>query len=231
MANNKSFQLKGGFCTLTSLQILANDLTLFQEELTKTVKRTPKFFHHTPIIIDLTEAATDIDLQRIKLIMRANKLIPVGIRSEDKHLQKLAIQAGLAIFPHTSAEKEQVIPETTNKKETTPTPPPPQSKIITHPIRSGQQIYSKGDLIILSSVSAGAEILADGNIHVYGHLRGRALAGIMGETSARIFCQSLEAELVSVAGRYLVSEHLQEVKINQYTQVYLENNQLKIEMM
>lgn len=88
---------------------------------------------------------------------------------------------------------------------------PQQTKMVYTPVRSGQQIYAKdGDLIVLAAVSPGAEILADGNIHVYGPLRGRALAGINGNTKARIFCQSLEAELVSIAGQYKISEDLQQ---------------------
>lgn len=91
----------------------------------------------------------------------------------------------------------------------TPPPAPMQSKIITTPVRSGQQVYAAGgDLIVMSSVSAGAEILADGNIHVYGALRGRALAGVRGDSKARIFCQSLEAELISIAGSFKLDEDL-----------------------
>lgn len=81
--------------------------------------------------------------------------------------------------------------------------------MVTTPIRGGQQIYAQGgDLIVLAPVSPGAELLADGNIHVYGPLRGRALAGIKGDTSARIFCQQLAAEMVSIAGQYKVAEDL-----------------------
>lgn len=81
------------------------------------------------------------------------------------------------------------------------------SKVITQPVRSGQQVYAQNaDLIVLASVSTGSELLADGNIHVYGALRGRALAGIKGDTNARIFCSSLQAELVSIAGQYLMPE-------------------------
>jgi len=83
------------------------------------------------------------------------------------------------------------------------------TRIVTEPVRSGTQIYARGgDLIVTAAVSAGAEVMADGNIHVYGRLRGRALAGAAGDTAARIFCTRLEAELVSIAGRYLVSEQL-----------------------
>ena len=83
------------------------------------------------------------------------------------------------------------------------------SKVITTPIRGGQQVYAQGgDLIVLAPVSAGAELLADGNIHVYGPMRGRALAGIKGDRTARIFCQQLGAELLSIAGQYKVAEDL-----------------------
>ncbi len=100
--------------------------------------------------------------------------------------------------------------------------------MVHHPIRSGQQVYAAdGDLIILASVSAGAEILADGNIHVYGALRGRALAGVKGNTSARIFCHNMAAELVSVAGQYKISEDIPGSALGKPCQVYLEDASLK----
>lgn len=106
------------------------------------------------------------------------------------------------------------------------------TKLVTQPVRSGQQIYAQGaDLIIMSQVSEGAEVLADGHIHVYGTLRGRALAGVNGDTSARIFCRSLEAELLSVAGNFVLSEDLRsraEVW-KQPTQVFLHDETLKVE--
>jgi septum site-determining protein MinC len=103
------------------------------------------------------------------------------------------------------------------------------SKIVTTPIRSGQQVYAPGgDLIIMASVSAGAEVLADGNIHIYGALRGRALAGVLGDTSARIFCQSLEAELVSIAGNFKVDEDLRKDHWKTAAQVSLDEQTLCI---
>jgi len=103
------------------------------------------------------------------------------------------------------------------------------NKLITTPIRSGQQVYAPGgDLVVLAPVSAGAEILADGNIHVYGPLRGRALAGVKGDTEARIFCQSLEAELISIAGNYKVNEDLQKEHWKEGIQARLEGDQLVI---
>jgi len=103
------------------------------------------------------------------------------------------------------------------------------AKVIASPIRSGQQVYARdADLIILSAVSNGAEVLADGHIHVYGPLRGRALAGIKGNKKARIFCQSMEAELVSIAGCYQVNEKLTNCDSKTPAQILLKNEQLQI---
>ncbi|MEO1895498.1 MAG: septum site-determining protein MinC, partial [Methylococcales bacterium] len=103
------------------------------------------------------------------------------------------------------------------------------SKIITAQVRSGQRIYSKSDLIILSSVSAGAEIISEGNIHVYGALKGRALAGVLGDQESRIFCLNLEAELISIAGIYQVSENLDTASYKKPIQIYLNNEKLIIQ--
>ncbi len=114
-------------------------------------------------------------------------------------------------------------PVVTKRKATT--------MLIKQTIRSGRQVYAPdGDLIIIGSVSAGAEILADGNIHVYGTLRGRALAGVQGNHSASIFCHSLQAELISIAGIYLLSEDVPEDKIGKITQTSLEQERLQIEV-
>jgi septum site-determining protein MinC len=105
-----------------------------------------------------------------------------------------------------------------------------QSRVITRPVRSGQQIYAEGaDLIVLSQVSEGAEVLADGHIHVYGALRGRALAGVRGDETARIFCQSMEAELVSVAGNFLLRDSFSVDVMKKTVQIYLEGESLCIE--
>lgn len=104
------------------------------------------------------------------------------------------------------------------------------SKVVIHPVRSGRQVYAEGgDLIVLASISPGAELIADGHIHVYGALRGRALAGIAGNAQARIFCRSLEAELVSVAGYWRVRDDIPEELIGKPVQIYLGNEQVVIE--
>jgi len=133
----------------------------------------------------------------------------------------------------TTAEAQQTTSADT-PAHATDTPQPVETKsqetrIIYQPVRSGQQVYAQnGDLIVLAQVSAGAEILADGNIHVYGPLRGRALAGVKGNTKARIFCHSLEAELVSIAGQYKISEDLQNGNWKKAAQIHLEDETLTV---
>jgi septum site-determining protein MinC len=108
--------------------------------------------------------------------------------------------------------------------------PPVAAETITRPIRSGQRRHKRdGDLIILAQVSEGAEVMADGNIHIYGTLRGRALAGVHGDTSARIYCQNLQAELVAIAGHYRVSEDIDDAFKNHPVQIYLSGQYLIIE--
>lgn len=104
-----------------------------------------------------------------------------------------------------------------------------RAKVILNPVRSGQQVYAKGDLIILAPVSAGAEILADGNIHVYSTLRGRALAGVQGDKSARIFCSALQAELISIAGHYKLQENIPTQ--TSPVQIFIEDDQLQIALL
>jgi septum site-determining protein MinC len=102
--------------------------------------------------------------------------------------------------------------------------------VITQPVRSGRQVYAhQGDLVVLATASPGAELLADGHIHVYGPLRGRALAGVSGDTRARIFCRSLEAELVSVAGYWRVRDDIPEDLIGKPVQIFLEDERVMIE--
>ena len=104
------------------------------------------------------------------------------------------------------------------------------ARIIEQPVRSGQQCVSKhGDLILLSQISSSAELIANGNIHVYGTLRGRALCGVHGDTSARIFCTALEADLVSIAGHYKVLEEVPAAVKNRPVQISLQDEQLLIE--
>ncbi len=102
--------------------------------------------------------------------------------------------------------------------------------LITEPVRSGQRIFAdRGDLVVVASVGSGAELVAHGNVHIYGSMRGRALAGVNGDTSARIFCQSLEAELIAIAGLYKTSDDIGPAAWKQRVQAFLDQDALCVE--
>lgn len=224
---------KGNAYTLTTLQLLSLDLEHIQSVLIDKIAQAPKFFEHIPLVLDLqkiTSEQDDVNLMQIVNCLRQHKLLPIGVRGATAKIQEQAKEHGLACLSDT-----KVIDATQNKESKTsikspPTPPPSSTRIITQPVRSGQQIYAQGgDLIVLSTVSHGAEILADGNIHVYAPLRGRALAGVMGDANTYIFCQSLEAELISVAGQYRISEQLKETDVwENSAQISLVDGHLRI---
>lgn len=202
---SQAFKLKGRLYTLTVLSVLEKNSDEFNQHLAEVVSQAPKFFHQTPIVLDFSELpAESIDLADFIRCVREQGLIPVAIQHGQAALDTLAPCHGLAVLHASSSHDKNLLEETGKtpmvQQESS------QTKIITTPVRSGQQIVSSGDLIVTSAVSHGAELLANGHIHVYGALRGRALAGIGGDTSARIFCQSLEAELVSIAGFYRLSD-------------------------
>jgi len=231
--SNIAFQLKGSLFTLTVLHLLNSDLVTFTEQVSQLVKQTPKFFYRMPIVLDLQklqQTKQPLDLQAINHCLREHNIITIGVRGGNNQQHEAAIAAGLAVLPMTKTEAAEIKPEVPKAKPAAPSPTAISgSKLITQPVRSGQQIYAKhADLIVLAPVSRGAELLADGNIHVYGPLRGRALAGVTGNQQARIFCQNLDAELVSIAGHYWVSEDIQNISQKDNVNIFLESERLQI---
>lgn len=221
---SSAFQLKGSLFTLTVLQLLTSDFENFATQLHNLIKASPNFFKNAPVVIDLEKIQDthhNIDFTRIKAELISHGLIPVGIRNGNFAQTQNALSAGLGILtPH---KQEANAPNTQNA------PTHHLSIIVTQPVRSGQQVYAKlADLIVLASVSPGAELMADGNIHVYGTLRGRALAGVTGNVNARIFCHRLEAELISIAGYYKLHDDIVVPKTIQGLQVYLEDGKFMI---
>ncbi len=244
-----AFVLKGSLFTLSVLQLLECDPQKLDRELSEKIRLAPKFFHYAPVVIDLSKLPSalqgQVNFDVFNQVMRSHKLIPVGVRGGSAEAHQKAQIAGFAVMiePNNQADKAQ--PSLANKKtvtcETTRPNPDETPKeipnsnrktgttLITSPIRSGQQVYAQGgDLVVVSSVSPGAELLADGNIHVYGTLRGRALAGINGDVKARVFCHKLQADLVAIAGHYKVFEDVRPDDDDFYKQLYLQDGQLCI---
>lgn len=234
-----SFRLKGGLFPLALLELQYFDPELLQQDLQKKIAEAPGFFQQTPVIIGLEAFAEDqstIDLMTLQQILRKNGMLAVALKGADELLMDQAKKVGLAIMAsntrHSSQKKTVSEPAVTATTENPVQPPQisaPTNKIITTPVRSGQQVYAPGgDLIVLAPVSAGAEILADGNIHVYAPLRGRALAGVQGNEKAQVFCQSLEAELISIAGHFKLLEDLKSEHWKQMVRISLQAQTLCI---
>ncbi|QIL84692.1 septum site-determining protein MinC [Vibrio sp. HDW18] len=195
---SKTPDLKGSSFTLSVLHLSDHQIAHTVQFLREKVAQAPAFFANAPVVINVAKVTADLDYPALKQGITHAGLIPVGITGcKDKRSQNLAAAAGFAVMSATNSAIQAPI-------ELTPT------KVVSTPVRSGQQIYAKdSDLVILSHVSAGAEVIADGSIHIYGTLRGRAIAGASGQTAARIICHDLQAELISIAGHYWLSDQIE----------------------
>jgi septum site-determining protein MinC len=220
------FEIKGGSIHLPILKLFSNDIEAIATLLSLKVRQAPDFFRNAPVVIDLHEldATATIDFPLLTRSLRECGLIPAGIRGGSEPQQAAARAADLTTLADSKHEAPRPAPARPS------TPKPPTTRLIDQPIRSGQRIYAAGgDLVVLAQVSAGAEIMADGNIHVYGSLRGRAMAGVQGDLNARIFCHDLQAELIAIGGHYKVSENLDESVRGKPVQVRFRDNSLIIE--
>ncbi|HET7312938.1 septum site-determining protein MinC [Salinisphaera sp.] len=234
---------KGRMMTLTVLEIREADCDQIATLVDEQLARAPGFFTRLPVLLSLPEQIPD--LARVAEIMTAADLVVVGVLDPSEAAAEAARAAGLGVI--TSPARSASVPEPDAGSERKPRKPAPKSRpaaapepeapsrtptrLITKPIRSGQQIYARGgDLVIATSVSEGAEVLADGHIHVYGALRGRALAGASGDAQARIYCKRFEPDLVAIAGCYKVADAMDEGVRSRPVQVRLENDNLLIEL-
>ena len=237
-----ALEFKSSTFSVPVLVLTSDNLLVIEEQLQQKISLAPEFFRNSPLVLDLQEInkqGYDIDIVALTDIIRKAGLLPIGIRGGNLQQNKLALEL---LMPVYSIHSGGVSAETQKQKTITPVPEPKTESesdtdvdadvttttLITQPIRSGQRIYANGDLVILAQVSAGAEIMAEGNIHVYNTLRGRALAGVRGNTEARIFCFDLQAELISIAGNYKVSEDLDDTVRNKPVQIYLQDQALII---
>ena len=223
-------EFKSSTFSVPVLVLASNDVIIIEQQLQEKIHLAPEFFKNSPLIFDLQELNKhnlDIDVTAFTHIIRELGLMPIGIRGGTAQQNQQALELGIPVHSGHSVTASSGV-----QKQSAPEPEPravaATSTLITHPVRSGQRIYALGDLVILAQVSAGAEILAEGNIHVYGSLRGRALAGVQGNIEARIFCSDLQAELISIAGNYKISEDLNGAVPNQPVQIYLQDHALVI---
>lgn len=215
-AHSLSFEIKSASLPLVSFVLKSADITLIAQDLQTRLGDTPDFFDNDPVLVDLQhldDQAGPLDLPALLQLLRSFRMNPVALRPNNAAHEAAATLAGLFLtseartLPATPSTHEvvrevEVIREVVREVAASST-----AMVIDKPLRSGQHVYAKGrDLVVLAMVNPGAEIMADGHIHVYAPLRGKAIAGAKGDTSARIFTHSLEAELLSIAGVYRTSD-------------------------
>jgi septum site-determining protein MinC len=221
--SQKALEFKGRMLSLTRIRVVEHDITLIESQLKDFARQMPQAVVGMPVILDADNA---FDIGALIASLKAVGMQPVGVT--DGALSASARSWGLPVLPPDSNGKSARSVPTAQTAQAQPAYKP--AKLITEPVRSGQQIYAdSSDLIVLNTVSPGAEIIADGCIHVYGSLRGRAIAGAKGDTQARIFCRRLEADLVAVAGTYAVAEQMQGELRGKPVQALLVDGKLKLE--
>lgn len=231
-----ALEFKGRMLTVTVLRALDTDLAALVRTLDQRLGEGGDMLRGLPMLLDL-EALPDaagLDLVGLVEACRSRGLSLIGVRDAgDAGLVARARELGLAVVALTGEGGRKPAGRDRAESGSAPSAAPAQaaaSLLVTQPVRSGQQVYARGgDLVVVASVSAGAEVLADGNIHIYGALRGRALAGVQGNAQARIFCRNLDPELISIAGHYRLSEQIADDERGQGVQVRLDGETLRVE--
>lgn len=220
-----ALELKGRMLPATRIRVLDASPTAIQTQLDELARQMP---HALKGMLAILESDTELDLPTLLAALRAAGIRPLGVT--DGPLAGAAAAAGLVVVPKDSRSRAETAPEPARAMPAETAAGRRPTRVITEPVRSGQQIYAEdADLVVLSAVSPGAEVIADGCVHVYGPLRGRALAGARGDDTARVFARRFEAELVAVAGVYAVADQIKNAKSGEATQVLLHQGKLVIE--
>ena len=242
-------ELKIGQVGIANLRVRTLDVERLAGEMRDRVSRAPKLFARAAVIVDFGGLAATPDPATVRALLAALRdagVLPVALAYGSSDNEKLAVEVGLPLLAKFRAQYEAAA-GTAEPAPAAPATAPAPSRAVPAPapapaartpspgmiqavpVRSGQQVYAEHrDLTVLAQVGAGAEVIADGSIHIYGPLRGRALAGAQGNDKARIFCRAFHAELVAVAGHYKVLEDIPKDLHGKAVQVWLDNEELKI---
>ena len=245
-------ELKIGQVGIANLRVRTLDVAQLAAEMRDRVQRAPKLFARAAVILDFGGLTRTPDVATARALvegLRAAGVLPVALAYGTREIEELSVAIGLPLLAKFRAQYERVgdapveqapPPRAAAKAAPEPAPasaPAPAASqqasapgmMQAAPVRSGQQVYAENsDLTVLATVGAGAEVIADGSIHIYGALRGRALAGAQGNEKARIFCREFHAELVAVAGHYKVLEDIPKDLRGKAVQVWLDQGQLRI---
>jgi septum site-determining protein MinC len=238
-----ALDIRFGPLDLAQVRIRSVDPGAILDELTGRVATAPRFFERAAVGLDLGMLAKEPEPGELRAVVDAVRragMLPVGLVAGPPYVETVARALQMPVLAQfrASTKAPPVLrpvdaPSEAPEEPGATEPPAPASSaalLHTHPVRSGQRIYARErDLIVTAPVGAGAEVMADRCVHVYGALRGRAMAGAHGETSARVFCQEFRAELVSVAGVFKVFETLPAELAGRPVQVWLDGNDLRLE--
>lgn len=231
--------LRFGQVGMASVRARTSDPDTLRASLAIRVHEAPALFARAPVVLDLSFLPSPPSAAIAHTLLdavRAAGMLPVGLAYGDAATGALAEQLGLpSIAKFRAAQQHPARPRPAPAHEANPpaiqTAPAPGSTTVQHlqSVRSGQQVYAQGaDLVVVGAVANGAEVLADGNVHIYGALRGRAFAGALGDTTARIYCSEFRAEIVSIAGHYRVFEELPPEFAGRAVQINLNDGKLQI---
>lgn len=244
-----TLDIKSTALDLLTIHLRSTDFPTFESAFLSKLNGRANTFSFEPVILSLeTETLDGLELAKIRELLARFGLNAISLKHPNPAAAELAEMAGMNWIethndtPHekiepaqTQTEPNQTIQAPNQEPQNTPKitaqieeKKAPETRFIHHPIRTGQQIYARGDLVILATVNPGAEVIADGNIHIYAPLKGRAIAGAHGNTKARIFTRSMEAELVSIAGMYRMFESAKTPFLGKHTQIYLKDNKIVV---
>lgn len=205
-----SFEIKSANLPLVALLLKSADLAGVARDLAQRFGDIPDFFDHDPLLIDLSALPdmgqdAPLDFAELLALLRPYRVVPLAVRGGSAAQMAAAQAAGLTPAPDALVQKTVAAAP---KPAAPAAAVAPGALVIDKPLRSGQQVYARGrDLVVLAMVNPGAEVIADGHIHVYAPLRGKAIAGARGQGDARIFSLCMEPELISIAGIYRTSEN------------------------
>jgi septum site-determining protein MinC len=244
--------------SLTVLRLRSTDLALIERQLRVKIAQLPHLFLDAPVLIDLgalADGAAALSFGDLVGALKSCKLVPVAVANVPDGLRTAVTAAGLGVWrPPTApgrtrgdgdpteapAEVSAAEPATTVALPSEAAPAPaatsalPRSPhagpmVVSQAVRGGQIVYAQNnDLVVLAPVNSGAQVIADGHVHIYAPLRGRAVAGAQGLAGARIFCQKLEAELVAISGAYIMAEEIPAKMRGKAVQIFLENGECQI---
>ncbi len=250
VAQESAFEIRFGQVGLAQMRIRSTDADAVRAQLAKRVAAAPALFERAALCLDLSPLDHDVSAAELRPMLDAIRrcgVLPVGLAHGTAAIEALARELDLPVLTQFRAQQSYGAAVAAVKAVPAPpapapapapaaasTPAPATEEIVAipalmhhRPVRSGQRIYARHrDLVVTSAVGAGAEVMADGCVHVYGSLRGRAMAGVRGEVSARVFCHEFNAELVSIAGVFRVFETIPPDLAGKPVQAWLDGDDL-----